>query len=491
MDFDYDFSDGTVKEISEEPNVETHEIFLTDPQTRFLESTAKFPLFVAGFGAGKSTTLGLSVLNDLNHSYSGIKIGIYCPTYDLLKLITVPYLEEFLYHAGIEYKLNKSDWIFYLATGDQIIMRSMDNPARIVGYQTFRAHIDEMDTLPETKAEEAWNKIIARNRQPIPIVDNNGNYEYVEHKKLSEEEQELRKPDRVLMGGKFLKVRPGDGTHCIELEFNRVSAYSTPEGFRFCYNKWAKDVKDAESKGYEMIQAPTYSNPYLKPDYIQSLRDTYPAQLIEAYLEGKFVNLTSGAVYPDYDRELNNTSEVVKDGDVLHVGMDFNVGNMSAAIFVIRNSIPYLVDEIAGGRDTPSICVALKERYPNHQILVYPDSSGQNTSSKSASQSDLTIIKSNGFMLKARSKNPFIKDRVASVGAKICNANNNRTFFINADKCPTSVEGLEQQVYGKDGMPDKKAGKDHMNDAIGYFIYFLYPIVKKVMKRTAANFHRR
>lgn len=491
MDFDYDFSDGTVKEIEVDSNVETHEVFLTEPQTKFLNNTAKFPLFVAGFGAGKSTTLGLSVLNDLNFSYEGIKIGVYAPTYDLLKLITVPYMEEFLYHAGIEYKLNKSDWIFYLETGDQIIMRSMDNPARIVGYQTFRAHIDEMDTLVETKAEDAWNKIIARNRQPIPSIDENGNYEYVEWKTLDEEDQELRKPDRVLMGGKFLKVRPGDGTHCIELEFNRVSAYSTPEGFRFCYNKWAKNVEEAREKGYEMIQAPTYSNPYLKPDYIQALRDTYPAQLIDAYLEGRFVNLTSGAVYPDFDRKLNSTTETIKDGEVLHVGMDFNVNNMSAAIFVIRNSIPYLLDEIAGSRDTPSICTVLKERYRNHQILIYPDSSGQNTSSKSASQSDLTIIKSNGFMLKAKSKNPFIKDRVASVCAKICNANQVRSFFINTEKCPTASEGLEQQVYGADGMPDKKAGKDHMNDAIGYFIHFLYPIVRKVMKARRASFHRR
>lgn len=168
MDFDYDFSSGTVQKAEIESNVDTHEVFLTDPQTRFLQNKSKFPLFVAGFGAGKSTTLGLSVLNDLNHSYSGIKIGIYCPTYDLLKLITIPYLEEFLYHSGIEYRLNKQDNIFYLETGDQIIMRSMDNPARIVGYQTFRAHIDEMDTLPEEKAEDAWNKIIARNRQPRP-----------------------------------------------------------------------------------------------------------------------------------------------------------------------------------------------------------------------------------------------------------------------------------------------------------------------------------
>jgi len=491
MEFDYDFFEGTISAVKEDDGIDNHEVFLTEPQTKFINLTEKFPLFVAGFGAGKSTTLALSVLNDLNHSYSGIKIGVYCPTYDLLKLITIPYMEEFLYYAGIEYKLNKSDFIFHLETGDQLIMRSMDNPARIVGYQTFRAHIDEMDTLTEEKADEAWNKIIARNRQPIPIVDENGNYVYVLHSKLPKEEQEERLADWVRMGERFLKVRPGSGTHCLELEFNRVSAYSTPEGYRFCYNKWAKDTKNSESKGYVMVQAPTYSNPYLRPDYIQSLRDTYPKQLLDAYLEGKFTNLKSGSVYPDFDRVLNHTDDEIKEGDVLHIGMDFNVNNMSACVFVIRNSTPYLLDEIVHGRDTPSICEVIKERYRHHQVVVYPDSTGQNTSSKSASQSDLSILRSNGFKIMAKSKNPYIKDRVNSLCAKICNANGKRTFFVNIDKCPTSTECLEQQVWDPTGMPDKKGGNDHTNDAVGYFIYYRYPLVKKQIKARGISFHSR
>lgn len=486
MLLDYDFSDDSTS-ILEEHSDGNHEIFLTEPQTKFLKSKAKFPLFVAGFGAGKSTTLGLSVLNDLRFSRSGIKIGVYCPTYDLLKLITIPYMEEFLYNSGVKYTLNKSDYIFYLETGDQIIMRSMDNPARIVGYETFRAHIDEIDTLVETKAEESWNKIIARNRQQIPISDKNGDLKYKAHKLFSPKEKEERRPDFVKLTNRYIKVDPGTGTHCLELEQNRVSAYSTPEGYRFCYNRWGKDPKP----GYVMFQAPTYSNPNLPVDYIQSLRDTYPAQLIDAYIEGKFVNLTSGAVYPDFDRKLNNTDEEIKSGEVLHVGVDFNVTNMTAMIFVIRKGILYLLDEITGARDTPSLCGLLRERYEGYQIVVYPDSSGKNTSSKSASESDLTIIKSKGFKINAKSKNPFVKDRVASVNAKIKTANGERTFFINANKCPVAVECFEQQVYTTAGEPDKKSGKDHAPDACGYLIYWLYPLKKRVIKLRPASYHVR
>lgn len=485
MLLDYDFSEKS-SHIVDDYSEDTSEIFLTKPQTKFIQSTAKYPLFVAGFGAGKSTTLGLSVLNDLQFNYTGVKIGVYAPTYDLLKLITIPYMEEFLYKSGVNYTLNKSDYIFYLETGDQIIMRSMDNPARIVGYQTFRAHIDEIDTLEEKKASDAWNKIVARNRQQIPKT-RNGRDSYILHSNYKGDDKEQILPGFVKLHDRYIKVNPGSGTHFLDLEQNRVSAYSTPEGFRFCYHKWAKDPKP----GYEMHKAPTYSNPNLPHDYIQGLRDTYSSQLIDAYIEGEFVNLTSGAVYPDFDRDLNHTDELIKPREALHVGMDFNVNNMSAAIFVIRKNVPHLLDEVAGARDTPAMCTILTERYPGYTITVYPDSSGQNTSSKSASQSDLTILRSKGLIVKARSKNPFVKDRVASVNGKLCNANGHRTFFINTHNCPEASDCLEQQVYDQAGQPDKKAGKDHMNDGIGYMIYYHFPIKKRGVSVKAASYHMR
>ncbi|MFD2271397.1 hypothetical protein ACFS07_10355 [Undibacterium arcticum] len=60
-------------------------------------------------------------------------------------------------------------------------------------------------------------------------------------------------------------------------------------------------------------------------DYIESLREDYPPQLIEAYLNGEFVNLTSGAVYPDFSRELNHSPTILLPNEALHVGLDFNV----------------------------------------------------------------------------------------------------------------------------------------------------------------------
>jgi len=429
-------------------DLDTKVIQLTEPQSEFITLEEQYLLFVAGFGSGKSTVLGLAILRDLRF-YNGdvpIKIGCYCPTYDLLKLITIPYLCEFLEQSGIGYRLNRSDFIFYLDTGDQIIMRSLANPERIVGYETFRAHVDEIDTLPEKKAELSWNKIIARNRQKVYDYDSDGNV-----KEFENEDGEIEP----------LMLR------------NKVSAYTTPEGFKFCYKRFKKDPPD----GYRFITASTRSNAKnLPPDYIPNLIKTYPPALIEAYIEGEFVNLTSGSVYPEFDRELNHTDEEIKPGESLECGMDFNVNNMSISVGVVRNNEPRVLDEIQGSRDTREACRALQERYPGHHVTIFPDASGKNTSSKSASESDLTIIKGFKFKIKNSRKNPFVKDRVISVNAQINNAEFVRKLKVNTNKCPNVTDCFEQQVYGPDGTPDKGSGNDHFPDCVGYWIFQKWPV---------------
>ena len=39
------------------------------------------------------------------------------------------------------------------------------------------------------------------------------------------------------------------------------------------------------------------------------------------------------------------------------------------------------------------------------------------------------------------------------------------------NKCKLLIECLELQCYSEKGEPDKEAGYDHMNDALGYLIW--------------------
>ena len=106
---------------------------LTEPQERFLCSTSKHPAFVAGFGAGKSEVMAYSALGDAAHSSAAL-IGMYAPTYDLVRLITAPRICAKLSEQGVPHKWNKQENIVYTSYprfGD-FILRTMDNPERIV-----------------------------------------------------------------------------------------------------------------------------------------------------------------------------------------------------------------------------------------------------------------------------------------------------------------------------------------------------------------------
>jgi hypothetical protein len=162
--------------------------------------------------------------------------------------------------------------------------------------------------------------------------------------------------------------------------------------------------------------------------------------------------------------------------------MDFNVLNMTAVVNVIRDGEPRSVAELVKVRDTPTMAQRLKERFQSkgHQVIVYPDASGQNTSSKNASESDLSILRAAGLTVQAPSTNPAVRDRVNAVNALILNDTGRRRWKINTDLCPTLTEAMEQQAYDASGEPDKTSGHDHPNDAVGYFLVQRWPIAQRM-----------
>jgi hypothetical protein len=397
---------------------------LTKPQEDFIFSEAIHPAMVAGYGAGKSQAAVIRIAL-LALKYKGLSFGFVEPTYDLIRLIAFPRFEEILDSWGVKYNLNKADAIIKLDNGSQIIFRSADSPERLVGFEVSDAVIDEADTLRIDQARTVWTKMLGRIRE--------------------------RKPDNSP---------------------NTLAAVSTPEGFGFMYEMWGKEKRE----GYELIKAPTSSNPYLPDGYIKQLEATYSSAQLSAYLDGNFVNLNAGSVYHEFDRNLNASNETIMPDDVLHCGMDFNVANGSAVIHVVRGDNVHGVMEFTGVFDTPTMARLLKERYPTHRILIYPDASGNARKSNNASESDHSILRSYGMQVLVNSRNPFIKDRVLSVNAMIHNQGARR-YFVNAQYCPMLVESLEKQCYAKTGEPDKAGGFDHVVDATGYFIAYRYPLV--------------
>ncbi len=416
---------------------------LNVPQGQFLALPHKFRAFVAGFGSGK-TWVGSAGICKHVWEWPRINSGYFAPTYPQIRDIFFPTIEEVAFDWGLKVKTKESDKEVEFYAGGRYrsttICRSMEKPQTIVGFKIGHALVDELDVLPVLKAQHAWRKIIARMR-------------YNEH---------------------GLK--------------NGVDVTTTPEGFKFVHQQFMKQLREKPhlQELYGLVQASTYDNEANLPDdYIDSLMESYPPQLIAAYLRGQFVNLTSGTIYTAYDRKLNASQETAQPGEPLFVGMDFNVGKMAAVVHVKRLGLPHAVDEIINGYDTPDMIRQLKERFwlyadgdyrPTRQIRIYPDASGDSRKSVRASETDIALLKQAGFIVSAPAANPPVKDRINSMNAMFCNAKGERRYRVNPDRCPTYADALEQQVWGTNGEPDKSADIDHPNDAGGYFIHKEFPI---------------
>ena len=440
-----------------------HIIEPTRSQEKFLlDEESKAIAFITGFGGGKSFIACVRMI-EMKMKYPQCDILYLFPTFSMFRDILFPTLSEVLLNTGIEYRINKSTGEIFFACGGRIILKSMDNADTIVGFNVLSVFLDELDTMTTSKAKAAWVKAIARARKKVQKIDHEGN-----------------------------KVFDGDGN--IIYAKNQMLVVSTPEGYRFIYNMFEKKKPD----NYTLIQAKGLENIHLPEDYYENLEQIYTKEQIEAYRDGKFVNLTSGAVYTEFDYRECNCESVYREGETLIIGMDFNVRNCNGVVYVKRNDLDthnsrnkvdanyryfkkpqlHAIHHFHDIADTEEMTEVIRNRYPNSPIIVYPDSSGKNASSKGITLSDITILKGAGFTCRYPSKNPRVLDRVKSYNSALKVG----LVKVNMEACPEVAESLLQQVYNENTqLPDKKANSkiDDVNDAATYPIDYIYPIKRK------------
>jgi hypothetical protein len=391
-------------------------------QLAFVDDTATQILGIsAGYGAGKTRALCAKavMLAAVNQGFIGCVME---PTGPLIRDIWQTDFEAFLEAYDIPYTFRASplpEYMLHLPGGDtKILCRSFENWSRIIGLNLAWVLADEIDTVTPSIANKAFPKILGR-------------------------------------------LRSGN--------VRQFGAASTPEGFRWMWNTFGSD-EAKQRPDRQLIKMRTADNPHLPPDFIERLEANYDPSLLRAYLDGEFVNLTTGQVYDRFDRVKHVTTTVPDiTREPIRVGIDFNVGNMSAVIAVRLNNGLLVIDEIAGAHDTDALAQEIRRRHPQQQIYIYPDASGGSRSTN-ASQTDIQILESYGMSNQSPRSNPPVRDRVAAVQALLENGKGQVRLQV-AQGCRRVIECLELQCYSDKGEPDKDAGFDHMNDALGYLVW--------------------
>lgn len=259
-----------------------------------------------------------------------------------------------------------------------------------------------------------------------------------------------------------------------------VLRIGTPKGFNHCYETFMDGQlgrePDCKSFSYTSLQGGNIPESEIivakrKMD-LKTFQQEYEASF-ESY---------QGVIYYCFNRQTNASSETIKARETLHIGMDFNVTKMAGVVYVKRGEQMHAVDEFNNLFDTPAMIDAIKKKYSDHSIAIYPDASGDNRKSNNASETDITMLKKAGFRVYVNNSNPAVKDRINSTNSRFCNTLGERNLFVNINKCPEFTKCLERHIYDNNGQPDKKSGFDHMNDAGTYPIAFLFPIKKDISK---------
>ena len=375
----------------------------------------------AGYGAGKTRSLCAKavMLAAANQGFIG---AVMEPTGPLIRDIWQNDFDDFLEAYSIPYSFRASplpEYVLHLPGGDtKILCRSFENWTRIIGLNLAWVLADEIDTVAPSIASKAFPKILGR-------------------------------------------LRSGN--------VRQFGAASTPEGFRWMWSTFGSDEAKARPDR-KLIRMRTADNPHLPADFIERLQANYDPSLLRAYLDGEFVNLTTGQVYDRFDRA-KHVYATLPDitGQPLRIGIDFNVGNMNAVI-AIRDAKRLIVfDEIAAAHDTDALAQEIRRRYPDHRLYGYPDASGGNRSTN-ATQTDIQILEGYGISNQSPRSNPPVRDRVAAVQGLLENGKGEIRLQVH-QSCKRLIECLELQCYAENGEPDKDAGFDHSNDALGYLVW--------------------
>jgi len=247
----------------------------------------------------------------------------------------------------------------------------------------------------------------------------------------------------------------------------------TPQGRNHFYDLWAKGLSGTDN--WQSFQYTTIQGGNVSESEIEQARSDLDERTFKQEYEAEFVTY-AGLIYYNFER----ASSVVKyqdDGGVLHLGMDFNTNPMSCVAALRKGNTLICIDEIIiYGSNTDEMAKEIHQRYPNRQIIIYPDPAARQRKTSAGGRTDLSILQNAGFMTKAKQSHPAVRDRINSVNSRLKSGNGERHLFFT-DKCKQAIKSLERQTY-KEGtsQPNKDDGYDHMNDALGYMVEYLFPI---------------
>lgn len=370
-------------------------------------------MFAGGLGSGKTYALCMKMiqLSWLNRPHGG---GLLCPSFPDYKKDILPTFLEIFEKARLQVKMNISDKTFLFPWSKQpLYIFTAEKP--IAGPNLAYCGINEFSLIPYVRVNEMMRRVRVKT---------------------------AKYKQRCLVG------TPED-------------AYGWVEEF----------VEEQEKSGrLRMIHGKTTDNTHLDADYVEHLRATLDPMAFKLFAEGEMVRLGSNYFYYSYSKE-NELPVTRQMGNIIHIGVDFNVGNMHAIIcHKIKEELHVFDEIIIKGSDegTHEMARAILDRYPRDLVLVTCDASGRAKSTLGTT--DFGILESYGLEVRAKKANPRIRKRQLLVNGLL----SKKRILINPMNCKTLIKDLKKVEQHQTTFEKVKTNPDltHASDALDYIVDF-------------------
>lgn len=396
-------------------------------QAPFVFPGINFFFLLAGYASGKTSALVKAIehtvkllLGKKDLEAHNPKVLVASKNLTFMKKTLTGLLEQDLKETNSEYSYDKAHNIITIGNVELLLIPDEDESS-IYGFSCCCAYVDELDELDTQTAMAVVKSINDRCRQQI-------------------------------------------------------------EGFRtpfMCYTTSSQGLKGTYQTimhfqksgiGYVLMRARTKDNIYLPKDYVENMYSIYNEKEVACLLEGQFVSIDSGLVFPDYHPDVNKLDvdlyDYVRDNSLpVYIGQDFNgFGNNAVAFAIISGAIIAIKDyEFPDIRRAPEV---FRYDFPTSEILWIPDMTYKEHFVEFKKELRVFNIK-----IAYRSCNPLVGDRNFACN-KLFVA---QRLFI----CPM-CKGMENtlmtwQKDPKTGQPSKggKGAPDHKGDCMGYVVHYL------------------
>jgi len=391
---------------------------LSKPQKQVLECDKRFRVLITGRRFGK-TFLAVTELAKFSR-YPKKKCWYVAPTYRMAKdIVWHELVDKLTQHKWIK-KTNNSDLSITLRNGSTISLRGADNENSLRGVGLDFLVMDEFADIKE----HTWYEVL----RPT------------------------------------LSDKNGAAFFC-----------GTPRG----YGNWSYNLFSKEAENWASFQFTTLDGGQVSANEIEQAKADLDDRTFQQEYMASFVNY-AGQIYYNFDRKENVIDKYEPETNEIHIGMDFNIDPMSAVISELKGNNIYIYDEIViYSSNTDEMVQEIRNRFKDKHIFIYPDPASKQRKTSAGGVTDLAILKNAGFNLRVRNTHPLIRDRINAVNTKLKNGIGDRTLFI-ANNCKNVLKSIERQIY-KEGttVPDKDNNYDHMNDALGYLVEYLYPVKRQ------------